>query len=98
MSDISLRLKGLDAALQQLARSPDLDQRDKALIEEAQHACDVGRDLLRSHRIVQARYACFYGEACVALIQSDMRSAEKLRRLLREDLVNSGDTQSDVAG
>jgi|SRR5579863_7904084 hypothetical protein len=97
MSDIALRLKSLHIALQQLARTPDLDQRDQALIEEAQHACDVGTDLIRTHRVVQARYACFYGEACVALIQSDMRSAEMLRRLLREDLVNSGDTQAGLA-
>jgi hypothetical protein len=93
MSDIALRLHGLEVALQQLARAPGIDQRDRALIEEAQHACDVGQDLLRTQRIVQARYACFYGEACVALIQSDMRSAEKLRRLLRDDLVISEDKQ-----
>ncbi len=97
MSDIALRLHGLDVALQQLARSPGLDQRDTALIEEAQHACNVGSDLLRTNRIVQARYACFYGEACVALIHSDMRSAEKLRRLLIEDLAISGDTQAGIA-
>jgi hypothetical protein len=97
MSDIATRLKGLDLALQQLSHSPEISQRDRSLLDEAQHACDVGTDLLQTNRIIQAKYACFYGEACVALIQSDLSSAEKLRRLLRDDLARSGNIEASRA-
>jgi hypothetical protein len=82
MLDVARRLRDLDVALQQIARSPSVDERDRAVLEEAQHACNVGGDLLRSNRAVQAGYACFYAEACVAVLQQDMRSAELLRKLL----------------
>jgi len=97
VSNLAVRLRSLDVALQQLSHSPALEQQDKALIEEAQHACDVATDMLHTNRGIQARYACFYAEACVALIQSDLSSAEKLRRLLREDLVRSGNTEASIA-
>ncbi len=66
-------------------------------MEEAQHACDVATDLLRTNRGMQAKYACFYAEACVALIQSDLSSAEKLRRILREDLAGAGNAEASIA-
>jgi hypothetical protein len=47
--------------------------------------------------MIQAKYACFYGEACVALIQSDLNSAEKLRRLLKEDLEREGTIEATRA-
>lgn len=97
MSDIATRLKGLDLTLHQLIQSPELGQRDRTLLEEAQHACDVATDLVHTKRMMQAKYACFYAEACVALIQSDLNSAEKLRRLLREDLERSGNIEASRA-
>ena len=89
MGDLSRRLKDLDTALQRLASAPNVVPRDTALIEEAQHACSVGIELLLSDRIVQARYACFYGEACVAMVESDECSTSTLRGLL-EELLQAG--------
>ncbi len=82
MTDVENRLKALEATLQQMARSGNLDERDRAVLQEAQVACEVGSELLRSKRAAQAGYACFYGEACVAVLQQVMRSAEMLRKLL----------------
>ena len=97
VSNIATRLRSLDVALQQLTRSPNIEQRDRSLLEEAQHACDVATDLLHTNRAMQAKYACFYGEACVALIQSDLSSAEKLRRILREDVARAGNAEASIA-
>jgi hypothetical protein len=97
MTGIALRLRGLNATLQQLANFPNIEDHDRLLLEEAQHACNVGTDLANTNRAIQAKYACFYAEACVALIQSDMQSAERLRRLLREDLVSGSDADASIA-
>jgi hypothetical protein len=82
MTDLAKRLRELDDTLQRIARSPNIDERDRAVLQEAQVACEVGGELLRSKRAAQAGYACFYGEACVAVLEDRMRSTEVLRKLL----------------
>jgi len=82
MIDIARRLKALDATLQQIARSSNIDERDREVLEEAQIACDVGSQLLQTKRALQAGYACFYGESCVSVLEDRMRSTEMLRKLL----------------
>ena len=89
MNDIATRLKNLDATLQRIAQSPNTDSNDAPLLADARLACDVGLELLCSHRIVQARYALFYGEACAAVIQTDLRGTDTLRELLN-DLLTAG--------
>jgi hypothetical protein len=87
MSGLCGKLRDLNAAVQALASSsPNLNKGDTALVEEALHACDVGTELMLNNSIVQAKYACVYAEACVAVIQGDERSTDRLRKLL-EDLL-----------
>jgi hypothetical protein len=82
MTDISRRLRELEATLQRIARSANVDDRDRQVLQEAQVACEVGSELLRTKRAAQAGYACFYGESCVAVLEDRLRSTEMLRKLL----------------
>jgi len=82
MNEIASRFRNLDATLQRIARSPNTEANDAPLLADARLACDVGMELACNNRIVQARYALFYGEACAAVIQTDLRGTEMLRELL----------------
>ncbi len=85
VSHLLIKLKDLNVEVQKLALAPDLDENDLALLEEAQHACDVGTEFVLNHRPVQARYAYAFAELCAAVVQGEER-CNRLRRLL-EDLL-----------
>jgi hypothetical protein len=81
VSHLLIKLKDLNATVQELGRSPQVSERDLLLLEEAQHACDVGTEFVLNHRPVQARYAYAFAELCLAVVQ-DKADSESMRRLL----------------
>jgi hypothetical protein len=85
VSHLLIKLKDLNATIQELARSPQVSERDLVLLEEAQHACDVGTEFVLNHRPVQARYAYVFAELCLAVVREKADSAS-MRGLL-EDLL-----------
>ncbi len=83
VSHLYTKLKDLNIAVQELAQSPDVNPGDLALLEEAQHACDVGTEFALNHRPVQARYAYVFAELCRAVVQGEVESS-RLRGILEE--------------
>jgi hypothetical protein len=83
VSHLYPKLKDLNAAVQKLALSPEISESDLALLEEAQHACDIGIEFVLNHRPVQARYAYAFAELCQAVVEGEVQSP-RLRQLLEE--------------
>lgn len=83
VNDLASRLEDLNDAVQGMTHAHNVDERDLALLDEAQHACNVGAELLLENRPVQARYAYVFAELCVAVVQGNA-CPDRFRGLLEE--------------